>query len=138
MSLLLPLHIYLHLCKATNLYRLFTIIFYWSKATFMVYIYIYIYIYTGAQQGGGRGEASLALFSKSGKSAHLWVNFSSKNVVLRVSRRKNFPVFCCGDLFPGVFHEMFIKVPYSHETFPVLKNFWSPACYIYIYIYIYI
>ena len=44
------LHIYLQLCKATNLHRLFTIIFYWSKATFMVYlkklhIYIYIYIY---------------------------------------------------------------------------------------------
>ena len=43
------LHIYLHLCKATNLYRLFMIIFYWSKVTFMVYLkklYIYnIYIY---------------------------------------------------------------------------------------------
>ena len=42
------LHIYWHLCKATNLYRSFTIIFYWSKATFMVYLkklYIYIYIY---------------------------------------------------------------------------------------------
>ena len=48
------LHIYLHLCKATNLYRLFTIIFCWSKAAFTVYlkklytyekiIYIYIYI----------------------------------------------------------------------------------------------
>ena len=40
-------HIYLHFCKATNLYRLFTIIFYWSKATFMIYLknYIYIYIY---------------------------------------------------------------------------------------------
>ena len=41
------LHIYSHLCKATNLYRLFTIILYWSKATFMVYVkklYIYIYI----------------------------------------------------------------------------------------------
>ena len=32
------LHLYLHLCKATNLYHLFTIIFYWSKATFMVYL----------------------------------------------------------------------------------------------------
>ena len=42
------LHIYWHLCKATNLYGLFTIIFFWSKATFMVYLkklYIYIYIY---------------------------------------------------------------------------------------------
>ena len=43
------LHIYWHLCKAANLYRLFTIILYWSKATFMVYlkknIYIYVYIY---------------------------------------------------------------------------------------------
>ena len=39
------LHIYLHLCEATNLHRLFTIIFYWSKATFMVYLKNYIYIY---------------------------------------------------------------------------------------------
>ena len=41
------LHIYLHLCKATNLYCLFTIIYYWSKVTFTVYfknLYIYIYI----------------------------------------------------------------------------------------------
>ena len=55
-------NIYLHLCKAFNLYRLFTLHFYWSKATFMdylkklsfyqstylyisIYIYIYIYIY---------------------------------------------------------------------------------------------
>ena len=30
------LHIYLHLCKATNLYRFFTIIFYRSKATFTI------------------------------------------------------------------------------------------------------
>ena len=40
------LHIYLHLCKATNLYRLLTIIFYGSKATFMVYLKIIYYIYT--------------------------------------------------------------------------------------------
>ena len=33
-----------HLCKATNLYRLFTIIFYWSKATFMVYLKKMIYL----------------------------------------------------------------------------------------------
>ena len=38
------LRIYSHLCKATNLYRLFTIFFYWSKATFMVYMKKYIYI----------------------------------------------------------------------------------------------
>ena len=40
------LHIYLLLCKATNFSRLFTIIFYWSKATLMVYLKnLYIYIY---------------------------------------------------------------------------------------------
>ena len=44
------LHIYWHSCKATNLYRLFKISSYWSKATFMaylknIYIYIYIHIY---------------------------------------------------------------------------------------------
>ena len=38
------LRIYSHLCKATNLSRLFTIFFYWSKATFMVYMKKYIYI----------------------------------------------------------------------------------------------
>ena len=48
------LHIYLHLCTASNLYRLFKIIFYLGKATFMVYlknyIYIYIYIYINVYQ----------------------------------------------------------------------------------------
>ena len=39
----LILYIYLHLCKATNLYRLFTIIFYLKN---YIYIYIYIYIFT--------------------------------------------------------------------------------------------
>ena len=38
------LHIYLYLYKATNLYRLFTIIFYGSNATFMVSLKNYIYI----------------------------------------------------------------------------------------------
>ena len=32
------LHIYLHLCIASKLYCFSTIIFYWSKATFMVYL----------------------------------------------------------------------------------------------------
>ena len=36
------LHTYLHLCKATNLCCLTTIIFHWSKATFMVYLESYI------------------------------------------------------------------------------------------------
>ena len=39
------LHIYLHLCKTTNLYRLLTIIFYWSKVTFMTYLKRLIVIY---------------------------------------------------------------------------------------------
>ena len=51
------LYIYLHLCKATNLYRLFTIIFYLKNYIYIylhiciiyvyisMYIYIYIYIY---------------------------------------------------------------------------------------------
>ena len=53
------LHIYLHLCKATNLYRLFTIIFYWSKATFTVYLenYIYIYIYIYSKTYFGKKES---------------------------------------------------------------------------------
>ena len=39
------LHIYLHFCKATNLYHLFSIVFYWTKATFIVYLKNYLYIY---------------------------------------------------------------------------------------------
>ena len=38
-------YIYLHLCKATNFYRLFTINFYWSKVTFMIYLKNYIHTY---------------------------------------------------------------------------------------------
>ena len=36
---------------------------------------------------------------------------TSQNVFLRVCKRKNFKFFPCGALFPGSFHEMFIKVP---------------------------
>ena len=39
------LHIYLYLYKATNVYRLLTIIFYGSNTTFMVYLKNCIYIY---------------------------------------------------------------------------------------------
>ena len=38
------IYIYIHFGKATNLYRLFRIIFYWSKASFMVYLKNYIFI----------------------------------------------------------------------------------------------
>ena len=53
------LHIYLHLCKATNLHRLFTIILYWSKGTFMVYVkklYIYIELHIPAKSPGFVGS----------------------------------------------------------------------------------
>ena len=41
------LHIYLHLCQATNMGRLFTIIFYWDDhALFEKLYYIFMYIYT--------------------------------------------------------------------------------------------
>ena len=41
------LHIYLHLCQATNMCRLFTIIFYWDDhALFEKLYYIFMYIYT--------------------------------------------------------------------------------------------
>ena len=42
---------------------------------------------------------------------HLWVKFSIRNVVLRVSKRKNSKIFPCGAFFSCVFNEMFIKVP---------------------------
>ena len=45
------LHISLNLCKATSLCRLFTIIFYWSKATFTVYLKNYKYIYMTQAEG---------------------------------------------------------------------------------------
>ena len=42
---------------------------------------------------------------------YLSVKFSSKNVVLKVSRKKNSQIFPCKTFFPGVLKKMFIKVP---------------------------
>ena len=49
---------------------------------------------------------------------HLWIKFPTQNVVLRLSRRKNFRMFPCGVLFSSVFGEMFIKVPYFQSSLP--------------------
>ena len=61
---------------------------------------------TGVQLGR-RGEVSPALFENKKKCpdcgkrgtdcVHHWVKFSTQNVVLRVSRRKNVKMFSCGD-----------------------------------------
>ena len=67
---------------------------------------------TGVQLGR-KGEVSPALFENRKKCpdcVHHWVKFSTQNVVLRVSRRKNVKMFSCGDSFVFCFDEMFIKV----------------------------
>ena len=51
-------------------------------------------------------------FGKKGfVGAHLWAKFSTQNVALRVSRRKNSKMFPCGIFFLWVFYEIFIEVP---------------------------
>ena len=42
---------------------------------------------------------------------HLWVKFSIRNEVLRVSKRKNSKFFSLRGFFSCVFSAMFIKVP---------------------------
>ena len=67
---------------------------------------------TGVQLGR-KGEVSPALFENRKKCpdcVHHWVKFSTQNVVLIVSRRKNVKMFSCGDSFIFCFDEMFIKV----------------------------
>ena len=59
----------------------------------------------------------------------LWVQFFIKNVVSRVSRRKNPKMFPCGPSFSCVFDKMLIEVPQLHNPPPfALKNFWLRTC----------
>ena len=60
----------------------------------------------------------LILENVSNVGVHLWIKFPTQNVVLRLSRRKNFTMFPCGVLFSWVFGEMFIKVPYFQSSLP--------------------
>ena len=51
-------------------------------------------------------------FGKKGLDCvYLWVKFSTQNVVLRVSKKKNSKVFSCAASFSCVFDKMFIEVP---------------------------
>ena len=47
-----------------------------------------------------------------------WIEFFIQNVVLGVSRRKNFKMFPCGVSFSCAFVEIFIKVPYYNNPPP--------------------
>ena len=79
--------------------------------------------FTSAQQ---RGEGLFYSFLKIkkcsdfGKKIHTWVKLSIQNVVLRVSRRKNYKIFSCGTYF-CVFDEIFIEVLQFYKTFPIPK-----------------
>ena len=42
---------------------------------------------------------------------HPYVKFAIYNVVLRVSSRRDFKIFPCGNFFSGIFDEIFIGVP---------------------------
>ena len=81
-----------------------------------------MYYITGAQLGGVRGGGLPYPFLKSKESALileknalivciLYVTFTIQNVVLRVSKRKNFKIFPCGAFFSDIFDEIFIRVP---------------------------
>ena len=50
-------------------------------------------------------------FGKKGHDCvHIWVKLVIDNIVLRISRGKNFKMFPCRVLFPCAFDKMFIKV----------------------------
>ena len=76
---------------------------------------------------GGEGEVSPALFQKLEKSplicgkkcsdcGHLWVKFSFKMHILRVSRRKNRRFFPCEAFLSCVVGECLSKYPNSKKT----------------------
>ena len=78
-------------------------------------------------KSGRQGVASTALFPKSKKKCpdfkkkgsdwvHPYVKFTTQNVVLIVSKRKNFKIFLCGGFFSRIFDEIFIEVPWLHKT----------------------
>ena len=92
----------------------------------------------GAQlEGGWRGGGLPCPFLKIKKNCpdfrkkdpdcvHPFVKFAIYNVILRVSSRRDFKLFPCGNFFSGIFDEIFIGVPLSRKV-PSLKYFWLRA-----------
>ena len=82
---------------------------------------VHIQPHSQARNQGGRGEACPILFENRKKCpdfgkkgpgcVHLWGKIFIENIVLRVSRRKNFKLFPCGASISCVFYKMFIEVP---------------------------
>ena len=95
----------------------------------------------GSQLGGGgeRGEASPSFFWKLKKGTlileqkgpdfiQLWVKFSIEAIVLRVSRKKKAKCFPAGLFLLAFIKEIFITVPWFHQTSPAMKNVWLCGC----------
>ena len=82
-----------------------------------------------ATRGRGGGLPCPFFFKKSAPDfIHLWVKFSIQGIVLRVSMRKNSQIFPVEPFFLVFVNEIFIKVPWFHETCPpALKKFWLCA-----------
>ena len=72
----------------------------------------------GEKEGGGLPSFFLKIkkkcpdFRKKGSDCvHPYIKFTIGNVVLRVSKRKNFDISACGAFFTRIFDEIFIGVP---------------------------
>ena len=93
--------------------------------------------FTGVQLEGGGFPCPFLKIKKSAPNfrkkdpdcVHPYVKFTIQNVVLRVSKTKNFKIFPCGAFFSESFEEMFIGVHQFHETSPFLKNFRFRSCF---------
>ena len=65
----------------------------------------------GQKEGGGLPCPFFENKKKCPDCVHPYIKFSIQNVVLRVSKRKNFEMFPCEAFFTEIFDELFIGVP---------------------------
>ena len=83
------------------------------------------------KEGGGRPplpfflkieKKALILGKKGPDSVVFWIKFSIQNVVLRVSRRKNFKIFQAGPFFLCFLTKFLLKCP-NLQNFPCPEKF---------------
>ena len=67
-------------------------------------------------------KRALTLAKKGPNSVHLWITYSIQNVVLRVSRRKNFKIFLRGFFFL-CFIQIFCRSALIPQNLPCPKKF---------------
>ena len=74
-------------------------------------------------------EKSAPILAKKGpNSVILWITYSTQNLVLRVSKRKNSEIFLRGCFFLVLYTNFLSKCPNSAKQSSVLKNFWLRIC----------